>query len=349
MTSRQKKLFLQIIPLSLPLLVLVGHQIRGLGEYLAMAFIFLMLPALDVLFGNDLSNPSEEELRNLKGNGWYMLPALAWLPIQIAVLGWALQITATDGLSWFELAGLTLSVGGLTGALGITIGHELGHRLEPVAKFASTLMLWTVGYLHFQIEHNKGHHSRVGTDADPASARRNQSLYAFIPQTVFGGVASAWKFETNDLAKRGRGAWHPSNRVLISLAAWPVLAVAGFAFAGWQGVVLMMGQAVFAIFLLEAVNYVEHYGLRRRALPDGGFERFNRNHAWDSPRRFTNIILFNLQRHSHHHQDVLREWQGLEFDNDGPVLPASYPAMIVVALIPPLFRALIHPRLDAVG
>lgn len=338
----------KLLPLALPLLVVAGHRIRGWGEFLTVAVIFALLPLLDLLSGDEEGNPDPASLEQLKADGRYTWAALAWLPLHYGLLAYAGYAVATAGLSWLELVGLTLSVGILTGGLGITIGHELGHRTDASSRWASTMLLWPVGYLHFQVEHNKGHHSRVGTDADPASAPRGQSLYAFLPQTLFRGIASAWRFEADALVARGRPAWHPSNRVILALAAWPLLAATGWALAGAQGLVLLVGQAAVAVLLLEAVNYVEHYGLRRVRLADGSYERFSRDHAWDSPRRLTNVLLYNLQRHSHHHQEVTRPWQTLEYDPDGPVLPASYPSMVIVALIPPLYRALIHPRLDEV-
>jgi len=337
---------LMLIPLSLPLLVVAGHAIGGVGEFLTPVVLFVLLPMIELWAGDDAASPADDEVATLQGQRAYTWALLAWAVLETLLIGWAL-VQARAPMSVIELIGMTASVGILTGGLGITIAHELGHRLDPVARGASSLLLTLVGYLHFQVEHNKGHHSHVGTDRDPASARRDESLWAFMPRTIIGSVRSAWAFEVADLAKVGRPAWHPSNRVILSLAAWPLLALVGLAVAGPIGVLVAVGQAAVAVFLVEAVNYVEHYGLRRHQMEDGRYERFSRQHAWDSPRRLTNIILFNLQRHSHHHSDVTRQYQSLGYTPDGPVLPSSYPVMIMLAMVPPLYRAAIHPQLDA--
>ena len=338
--------WVMLIPLTLPLLLVAGHAIGGVGEFLTPLVLFVVLPIFDRLVGDDASSPSDTDVAALQAQRGYTWVLFAWVLLELALIGWAL-VQARAPMTGLEFFGLILSLGILTGGTGITVAHELGHRLDARARSASSLLLFSVGYLHFQVEHNKGHHSRVGTDEDPASARRDESLWRFLPRTIGGSLASAWHFECDDLMKVGRPVWHPSNRVLLSLAAWPLLAGVGYAVAGGSGAVLAVGQALVAIALLEAVNYVEHYGLRRRWLEDGRYQRFSRMHAWDSPRRLTNIVLFNLQRHSHHHQDVLRHYQGLEFDDQGPVLPSSYPVMILLALVPPLFRAAVHPTLDA--
>jgi alkane 1-monooxygenase len=340
---------LTLIPLALPGLVLVGHAFgsatAGISEFLIPVMLFGLFPILDRLAGDDTGSPDDPEVERLQEKRAYSWALLAWATIQILLLVWALD-QMRGSIPTLGIVGLTFSIGILTGGLGITVAHELGHRRTTLERGTSSLLLLTVGYLHYQVEHNRGHHSRVGTDSDPASARREESLWQFLPRTLAGSLLSAWRFECEDLAKAGRPAWHPSNRVLISLSAWPLLAATGFFVAGMTGVVLMIGQAIVAVVLLEAVNFVEHYGLRRRRLPDGTHERFRRMHAWDSPRRLSNIMLFNLQRHSHHHQDVLRHYQGLCFEAEGPVLPSSYPVMILLALVPALFRAAIHPRLD---
>jgi alkane 1-monooxygenase len=340
--------WLMLIPLALPLLVVAGHAIGGVGEFLTPVVLFGLLPLLDRLLGDDASSPDAAEAEVLQARGGYTAALLVWVLLELALVAWALvQLRAP--MTGLAFAGLLVSVGVITGGVGINVAHELGHRLEGTARGASSLLLLMVGYLHFQVEHNKGHHSWVGTEHDPASARRDESLWRFFPRTLGGSLASAWRFECEELLKAGRPIWHPTNRVLWSLAAWPLLAALGLAVAGVPGAVFAVGQALVAILLLEAVNYVEHYGLRRQRLADGRYERFSRQHAWDSPRRLSNIILFNLQRHSHHHQDVRRHYQGLAFDPEGPVLPSSYPVMIMLALVPPLFRAAVHPRLDRLG
>ena len=210
------------------------------------------------------------------------------------------------------------------------------------------VLLASVTYPHLQIEHVKGHHRRVGTLDDPATARLGESLYAFLRRSIGGGLASAWQIERRRLLERRNDLWSPHNAMLRYAAAEAAIyAVLAFAF-GPVAVALFAGQSIIAIAILEAINYVEHYGLVRTQLPSGEYERVRPAHSWDSRNRAGNWLLINLPRHSDHHLVAAKRYQSLELVPDAPQLPGGYGAMFLLALVPPLWFRVMNPRVAAV-
>jgi len=338
-----------LLPLLLPPLVVAGAALGGAGTWLVPAFIFGVLPVADALLGEDGVTVAP---RGTVGRGWraYFDAILyAWLPIQLALIIWG---AAAAGAAWrpgaggpLTVTGLVVSIGILTGGIGITIAHELGHRRGRVDRALSCLLLASVSYAHFHIEHNQGHHAHVATPLDPATARRGESFYRFLPRTLRDSFAGAWRIERARLAAAGRGSASPRNRMLWFVAAPLAFAGAlGLAF-GAAAAAFFAAQSAVAFTLLELVNYLEHYGLERRRGPDGRYERVRPEHSWNSSQRLTNWYLFNLQRHSHHHAHVTRHYEELEHVPGAPQLPTGYAAMVLLALVPPLWHRVMDPRL----
>jgi alkane 1-monooxygenase len=224
----------------------------------------------------------------------------------------------------------TLSVGLATGGAGITIAHELGHKRPALDRLLSRVLLVTVAYGHFTVEHNRGHHVRVATPEDPASARYGEAFWAFLPRTLAGSLAHAWALDRRE--------------VLWSWAATLAIAAALGAAGGPLAVAFFIGQAAMAVTLLEAVNYIEHYGLARRRLADGRYERPAARHAWDAYEWLSNSFLVHLQRHADHHLNPMRSYAALQPQADSPKLPMGYPGMVPLAFVPPLWFAVMNPR-----
>jgi alkane 1-monooxygenase len=130
------------------------------------------------------------------------------------------------------------------------------------------------------------------------------------------------------------------DRVWLLTALSFVLAALSFAVSGRAGIVLFSIQALMAVLLLETVNYIEHYGLSRKK-----GERVNTSHSWDNDAWLSNAFLFNLQRHADHHAHPERPYEALRPTASSPQLPCGYSALVVLALCPPLWRAVMHPRL----
>jgi alkane 1-monooxygenase len=224
----------------------------------------------------------------------------------------------------------TLSVGLATGATGITVAHELGHKRSRLDRFLSRLLLVTVCYGHFTVEHNRGHHVRVATPEDPATARYGEGFWRFLPRTLAGSFVHAWELDRAEVLR----AWGATLAVAAALGiALGPLAVAFF-----------LGQSAMAVTLLEAVNYIEHYGLVRRRLADGRYERPGPQHAWDAYEWLTNSYLIHLQRHSDHHLNPSRPYAALQPQPEAPTLPTGYAGMIPLAMAPPLWFAVMNPR-----
>lgn len=324
---------------SLMFLPLVGLSTGLL--WLPLAFNFVLIPVLDASIGR---MPAGRSTFDLPG------PAARWvvraaLPLQVILL--AVTAAAIPELTFAEGALLALSVGSVTGGAGITIAHELGHRAGALDRWLSRLLLVCVGYGHFYVEHNRGHHVRVATAADPASAPRGMWVYRFVVRSVIGSLQHAWRLEVMRLERRGRGALHPANWVLAGSALSMLLLAAAGLVWGPAAVWFLIGQAAVAVALLETVNYIEHYGLRRRSLPDGRIEPVGPQHSWNADFIVSNWLLFNLQLHSDHHAHVDRPFEALRSIPEAPQLPAGYPTLVLAALFPPLWFALMDRRLPA--
>ena len=233
------------------------------------------------------------------------------------------------------------------GGIAINTAHELGHKRESAERWLSKVALAPTAYGHFFVEHNRGHHTRVATAEDPASARLGESFWQFWPRTVLGSLRSAWRLESRRFSPRRRSLWTPRNEILNAWAMTAVLFGVLALMFGPAVLPFLLAQAVLGFSLLEVVNYLEHYGLARQRTATGRYEKVDERHSWNSNRLTTNIFLYQLQRHSDHHANPTRRYQALRSFDTSPQLPAGYATMIVVALIPPLWRRIMDPRVLA--
>ena len=333
---------------SLPFLayVLVAWTGVGVFWFLGPIFVYGLIPLVDFAAGLDRSNPPDDVIEALEKDRYYRRITYFYLPVQYASLVWACWMWTHAGLGLVDRVGLALTVGTVAG-IGINTAHELGHKREKHERWLAKIALAQSFYGHFYIEHNRGHHVRVATPEDPASARVGETVYAFLPRTVLGSLRSAWRLEKPRFARRGQSHWSIRNDVLnawlMSVALWGAL-IAGFGVAVLPYLVV---QALLGISLLEIVNYLEHYGmLRQRTGPDGTgrYERVDPRHSWNSNNIATNVLLYHLQRHSDHHANPTRRYQTLRDYEESPVLPTGYAGLIVLSLVPPLWRRVMDPR-----
>jgi alkane 1-monooxygenase len=262
---------------------------------------------------------------------------------------WLVRTVRLTHLTVHEIVIATVSVGATTGAVGMTFAHELIHRRYGYERTLGSILLASVTYPHFAIEHIKGHHRNVGTPRDPATARLGESVYRFLPRTIFGSLANAWDIERKRLAEQRRGVWSPQNILLRYALVQAVIYGVIATFFGHVGLAVFAGQSAVAILILEIINYIEHYGLQRRKDPrrPSVYEPVGQGDSWDSPSRLSNWLLINLPRHSDHHLSVAKRYQSLELLTHAPHLPAGYGAMFLLALVPPLWFRVMNPRVDA--
>lgn len=281
--------------------------------------------------------------------GWQQSPAAAPAPargfrsvlhvhvvLQAGLLTLGVAV-ATGTASWPAVLALALGVGGVTGSQGITFAHELGHSRARLDRSLAWGLMGSVLYAHFMVEHYRGHHPRAATWADPASAREGESLWRFLPRSLAGSLASAWRLEAARLRQFRRG-WVRSMLLWATLLQVAGLAALAVLF-GPKALLFWIVQAAYAVFLLEAINYIEHYGLRRQP-----GQPFGVQHAWNADHRATNAVVANLQRHSDHHMHAWKPYETLE-PLPGPQLPTGYAGCLFLASVPPLWFRAMHPRL----
>jgi alkane 1-monooxygenase len=328
-----------------PFSAVAGYMFGGLFTFLTPVAVFGVIPFIDLMVGKDVVNVPENREKELEETRPYRYITWACAPIQVILVMWGLYTASNGNLQFIEFLGLSVSVGVSSGIMGINVSHELVHRLDnKLEPFLSRLMLWTVLYMHWGLEHVVGHHRNVATAHDPATAKFGQSVYAFLPQTVFGSFLSVRDFEENRLKKAGIPVFSFHNRVVVYTVLQALLILFATLFFGFKGLAFLLIQSFTAIFLLEVVNYIEHYGLLRK-MTDDRPESVKPWHSWNSSNRVTNRFLFNLQRHSDHHYKPGRRYQILRHFDESPQLPTGYAGMILLAVIPPLWRRIMDPKI----
>lgn len=346
-----RKRYLWLFSVFFPLIPFVG---MGLflwlgGEWtlwVPLLVVYTLIPLLDYLFPNDSSNPPEQLVPQLEADSYYRVLNHLTIPLHFIVLVCGTWFVAAQQPGWFGLLGLALVVGAI-GGFGVNTGHELGHKKEPADRVAARLVLAVPFYGHFTMEHNAGHHAQVATPEDSASARMGENIYRFAKREIPGGISRAWLLERRRLERRGSSAWSLHNHILQSWLVSVVLYGALLWAFGLAVLPFLMIQAAWAWWQLTSANYVEHYGLLRKKLPDGRYERCQPRHSWNANHLASNLVLFHLERHSDHHAHAARRYQSLRHFEDVPQLPSGYFGMFLLAYIPPLWFRVMDPRLLA--
>ena len=318
-------------------------------EYLCFAgvlYTFGIIPLMETILRPNPVNHDQQAETALLDSRLYDWLLYAMVPVQCGLLGLFLYQTAYGSCTLFQLLGMTVSMGVCCGILGINVAHELGHRTSRFERLLAQILLLTSLYMHFTIEHNRGHHKWVATSKDPATARRNETLYRFWLRCIPGVFRSAWSYSCIEAKNRGQSIWGSGNEVLrFTVIEISLVAMTGIVL-GPVAMLCFLGAALTGILELETVNYIEHYGLTRTETNAGKYERVQPWHSWNSDHVLGRIILFELTRHADHHYSASRKFQILRHMPDGPQLPVGYPAAMLVSLIPPLWFRLVHSRLD---
>jgi alkane 1-monooxygenase len=345
------KRYLWLLGLIVPLIPFIAWglvELTGLGVmwWAGPFLVFVIIPLLDRAIGKDSSNPPDSVLRKLEDDRYYRWCTYVFIPIQYAGLAFACAQWTSGHLSSVESLGLAVTVA-MVGGIAINTAHELGHKRPRHEKWLAKVALAQSGYGHFFIEHNRGHHVRVATPEDPASARMGESFWEFLPRTVWGSLRSAVELERQRLARAGGRFLSPQNDVINAWAMTVVLFAALIAGFGWSVAPWLAVQAVIAFSLLEVVNYLEHYGLLRQKRADGRYERCQPEHSWNSDNIASNVFLYHLQRHSDHHAHPTRRYQALRHFGGLPELPSGYASMILLAYATPLWFRTIDPMVVA--
>lgn len=313
---------------------------------LPVALVYVLIPVLDAVLGEDRSNPPEAVVAQLEEDVYYrLLPRLS-IPLYVFGLVLSVWYAASAPLSWVGWLLLAYSAG-LVGGLAVNTGHELGHKRDWVDQLLTRFALALPFYGHFSVEHNFGHHAQVATPEDSASARLGESIYRFAAREIPGGLKRAIKIESQRQARRGRSFWTPHNEILQSWLISLLLQGALVLWLGWTGLGFLLVYNLVAWWQLTSANYVEHYGLKRARLANGSYERCQPHHSWNSNHIVSNLLLFHLERHSDHHAHPQRRYQSLRDFPDLPRLPSGYFGMFVLAYIPWLWFRVMDRRVMA--
>lgn len=330
--------------------VWLGNQYGHMDffAFITVIIVFTLVPALDHIIGQDPVNPDEiTQVPELSKEVFYRILTLLCLPMQIATIFYGGHILMSTEMSWIGQFGWILSIGTVGAIVAINVGHELIHKDPIIEQWAGGLLFACVTYGGFKVEHVRGHHVHVSTPDDASSSRYGQSLYKFLPHAYLHNFLNAWNLEAKKLKRKGKGLLSFSNELIWWYSISFIFAAICGVLWGWTGVAYFFAQSFIAFSLLEVINYIEHYGLHRRKLNNGRFERTNVEHSWNSNFLLTNLFLFQLQRHSDHHANPKRRYQVLRHHEISPQLPSGYATMVVLALFPPLWFKVMNPKVEA--
>lgn len=327
-----------------PFIILIAaffaFQTTGILTFLPVIYAFVIIPLFELFIKADTTNLSAAEEEVAKADKTYDYILYAIVPLQYALLVQFLFSLQQTDLTWVDVTGRIMTMVLLCGVFGINVAHELGHRTNKSEQFLAKALLLTSQYIHFFIEHNKGHHKNVATHEDPSSARLNESVFAFYPRTIIFSYISAWHIATDEQKKKGKSFWQ--NEMLQAQITQLLFVVLIAIVFSWKIMLYYLAAAIMGILLLECVNYIEHYGLSRSKKESGLYERAMPHHSWNSNHIIGRLMLFELSRHSDHHYMASRKYQILRHHDDSPQMPTGYPGMMILAHIPPVWFWIMH-------
>lgn len=333
-----------LLAFTIPMSCWLALSVQGIFSYATVIYAFGIIPILELLFSSSDSPYSEDQKSSRAINVFFDVLLYLNVPLVFATLYGGFQILISTELALYERIGLVLSVGIVLGTNGINVAHELGHRITQSEQFLAKLLLLPSLYMHFFVEHNLGHHKHVGTTEDPATARKNQSVYGFWLSSVTGQIVSATKIQRHLLQVNQAGFFSLKNELLWFALVQLGYLGASYLFYGAEGLLYALAFATVSVLLLETINYIEHYGLVRE-LRGERYERVTPAHSWNSNHVIGRMVLYELTRHSDHHHRASKKYQVLESIEESPQLPFGYTTSMVIALLPPLWFSLMNRHL----
>ncbi|MEM9000943.1 MAG: alkane 1-monooxygenase [Bacteroidota bacterium] len=331
--------------LTIPIAAIISIYVKGSLSYFTPFYAFFIIPILELLLPTDNGNLNKQEHTRKKKNFLFDWMLYLNIPIIFGLAIYTFWEVHNSILSLSELIGLLLSLGIVFGVNGINVAHELGHRQQSAERYLGKLLLMPSLYMHFYIEHNFGHHAHAATKEDPATARFNQSLYSFWLTSMTRQYRNAWNIQNKIRSKDRMGFLSPKNDMLYYLLFQTLYLLAIFFLFGTMVLWFAIASAIVGILLLETVNYIEHYGLLRKKLPSGRYERVRECHSWNSNHIIGRIVLYELTRHSDHHYKSSKKYQLLDCHDISPQMPFGYPTSMVLSFVPPLWFYIMNRRI----
>ncbi len=332
---------------TLPISAVISLYYQGYWSFFTPFYAFVIIPVLEMLLPQDSSNINQDEREAKKNKVLFDWLLYLNVPIVYGLLIYALWLVSTQSVSTIEIIGLTISIGIVLGTNGINVAHELGHRLKTKERYLGKLLLLPSLYMHFFIEHNFGHHLHAATPEDPATAKYNQTVYSFWITSVIRQYISAWKLQSKLLKQSGTHVFSPKNDMFWYLIIQTLYLMLVLFIFGPTGLLFALSAAIVGFLLLETVNYIEHYGLLRKKLPSGRYDRVKEVHSWNSNHVVGRIVLYELTRHSDHHYKSSKKYQLLDYHDISPQMPYGYPTSMVLSFLPPLWFKVMNPRIPA--
>jgi alkane 1-monooxygenase len=329
----------------IPLFGFYTFSVNGIFAYSGLIFLYILVPFLECFLPPDTYNFTKIE-RNLgKKDPFYDWILYFSVVLHVCVVFRFISVISNAELEIFDRVAYVLMMGTILGVNGINIGHELGHKTAHRLKtLLAHIMLFTSLQNHFIIYHNGGHHRDVATPLDYTSAKEGTIFYWFAIRSQIGGYFKTWQLEAARLKLQGKS---PFLNKMILFTLMPVsLIFCLYFFLGSEVSFYYFIAAVYGISILEAQNYFSHYGLRRKKLSNGSYERVKPRHSWNSDHLIGRILLFELSRHSDHHHSGAKPFQILDSKKDSPTLPYGYPMMLVLSYFPFIFIPLMRKHLQ---
>jgi alkane 1-monooxygenase len=326
-------------------IIMTSLVLGGKWVFVAPLYVFALIPLIELFFGGSTVNLEKAEEEIAKKDWKYDLIVWSVVPLQFTLCFFFLNRLSDNSLAVWEKLGMMFAFGIACGVLGINVAHELGHRNTWYEQLMSKMLLATSLYMHFFIEHNRGHHKNVSTDEDPASSRYGEIIYAFYIRSVVNSWLSAWHLEGDKLRKANKSFWSIHNEMLVYQVIQIAMLVTIALVWNVQVMLYFIGAATIGFLLLETVNYIEHYGLRRKKIDGEYYEKVMPVHSWNSNHPIGRIMLFELTRHSDHHYMANRKYQVLRHFDHSPQMPTGYPGMMVLSLFPPLWFRVMHKQI----
>lgn len=331
----------------IPICTCIGLVLRGPWTYAGVAFAFFVIPVVELILGATKTTDTPAKPNRRLPDHWFDFLLYCNIPIVYTAVWLLGTVSSTESLTSFETVGLVLSTGVLLGANGINVGHELGHRGNPVQRMLGKALLIPSLYMHFHIEHNRGHHLHVATRNDPSTARYGEALYVFWLRTLLMTYINAWKLEASRIHIRRETGIRAINGMLTYTFIQGIYVFWLVATFGPKATLTVLSAGIVGALLLETINYIEHYGLTRKQLEFGKFERVTDRHSWNSNHHIGRIVLYELTRHSDHHAIAGKPYQRLDHRDAAPQLPFGYPTSMLLAMCPPLWFRIMNKRVPA--
>ncbi len=331
--------------LTIPISAAISIYFKGYMSFFTPFYAFVIIPVLEVMLPHDASNLEVEEVEIKSKNKLFDWMLYLNIPMVFGFMLFTLWDITQQSYALYEFIGLVFSIGIVFGVNGINVAHELGHRQQTFERYLGKLLLLPSFYMHFYIEHNFGHHAHAATKEDPATAQYNQSVYSFWFTSTLRQYLNAWKIQHKLLKTENKNFFSLKNDMFFYTLIQLAYLVFVFIFFGPLGALFALAAGVIGFLLLETVNYIEHYGLRRFKLPSGRYERVRECHSWNSNHIIGRIVLYELTRHSDHHYKSSKKYQTLDYHDISPQMPYGYPTSMVLSFIPPLWFSIMNKRI----